>query len=62
MSRGFKIALTRGSSDAMSITHGVHVVLVDGQGRIRGYYDSNDADALERLVADARRLAVATRG
>jgi cytochrome oxidase Cu insertion factor (SCO1/SenC/PrrC family) len=44
----------------MSITHGVHVVLVDGAGRIRGYYDSTDADARERLVADARRLASAS--
>ena len=60
VSRGFKIALTRGSADAMSITHGVHVVLVDGAGRIRGYYDSTDPDARERLVADARRLASST--
>jgi protein SCO1/2 len=62
VSRGFKIALTRDSSDAMSITHGAHVVLVDGQGRIRGYYDSSDPDALERLVTDARRLAASQRG
>jgi protein SCO1 len=62
VSRGFKIALTRDSSDASSITHGVHVVLVDGQGRIRGYYDSTDPDALERLVTDARRLAATPRG
>jgi len=55
--RGFKIAFARDSADIASITHGVHVVLVDGRGRIRGYYDSNDADALERLVSDARRLA-----
>ncbi len=55
--RGFGIALARDSEDIASITHGVHVVLVDGRGRIRGYYDSNDADALERLVRDARRLA-----
>ncbi len=55
--RGFKIAFARESEDIASITHGVHVVLVDGRGRIRGYYDSNDADALERLVTDARRLA-----
>jgi len=55
--RGFKIAFSRESEDIASITHGVHVVLVDGRGRIRGYYDSNDADALERLVTDARRLA-----
>ncbi len=55
--RGFKVAFARDSEDIASITHGVHVVLVDGRGRIRGYYDSNDADALERLVTDARRLA-----
>ena len=54
---GFKIAFSRDSEDIATITHGVHVVLVDGRGRIRGYYDSNDADALERLVRDARRLA-----
>jgi len=55
--RGFKIAFSRDSDDIATITHGVHVVLVDGRGRIRGYYDSNDVDALERLVRDARRLA-----
>jgi protein SCO1/2 len=55
--RGFKIAFSRESEDIATLTHGVHVVLVDGRGRIRGYYDSNDADALERLQGDARRLA-----
>ena len=55
--RGFQIAFSRDSDDIASITHGVHVVLVDARGRIRGYYDSNDPDAMERLVTDARRLA-----
>jgi protein SCO1/2 len=55
--RGFQIAFSRDSDDIASITHGVHVVLVDVRGRIRGYYDSNDPDAMGRLVADARRLA-----
>ena len=55
--RGFNVAFSRESEDIATLTHGVHVVLVDGRGRIRGYYDSNDRDALERLVADARRLA-----
>src|SRR5215469_1148410 len=54
--RGFNVAFSRESEDITTLTHGVHVVLVDGRGRIRGYYDSNDGDALERLVADARRL------
>jgi len=56
--RGFNVAFSRESEDIATLTHGVHVILVDGRGRIRGYYDSNDGDALERLVADARRLAV----
>ena len=55
--RGFNVAFARESEDIATLTHGVHVVLVDARGRIRGYYDSNDGDALERLIADARRLA-----
>jgi protein SCO1/2 len=35
--------------------HSSKFVLVDGAGRIRGYYDSEDSRALERLVADAAR-------
>jgi protein SCO1 len=56
---GFKISLAREGpdDDFLSIVHGVHVVLVDAGGRIRGYYDSNDAEALERLVRDARQLS-----
>lgn len=59
---GFKIALTReGKADAgpnfMSIVHGVHFMLVDQQGVIRGYYDSNDPARVKALVRDARRLA-----
>jgi protein SCO1/2 len=38
------------------IGHGSHFVLVDRQGDIRGYYDMNDADAVTRVVRDARRL------
>lgn len=55
--RGFNVAFSRETEDIATLTHGVHVVLVDGRGRIRGYYDSNDADAVERLLTDARRLA-----
>lgn len=58
VTEGFKISLTHegGEEDFLSIVHGVHLVLVDAQGRIRGYYDSTDAEALERLVRDARHL------
>jgi protein SCO1/2 len=55
---GFKVSLTHegADDDFLSIVHGVHLVLVDGEGQIRGYYDSTDPDAVERLVGDAQRL------
>jgi protein SCO1/2 len=36
--------------------HSSHFVLVDGQGRVRGYYDSTEAEALERLRRDLAAL------
>lgn len=60
---GFKESLVRdGKTDAggdsfASIVHGVHFVLVDQQGVIRGYYDSKDPEKVKELVRDARRLA-----
>jgi protein SCO1/2 len=58
VTEGFKISLAHEGpdDDFLSIVHGVHLVLVDAQGRIRGYYDSTDPEALERLVRDAHRL------
>jgi protein SCO1/2 len=55
---GFKISLTHEGpeTDFLSIVHGVHLVLVDADGHIRGYYDSDDPEAVERLVHDAHRL------
>lgn len=57
----FKIAISRpGDEDhdlnMFEIAHGEHFVLVDGAGRIRGYY-SNDLEAHERLLMDLGRLA-----
>lgn len=37
--------------------HSTIFTLVDGQGQLRGYYDSGDREALSRLAADARTLA-----
>jgi protein SCO1/2 len=39
-----------------AFNHSTRFVLVDGAGRIRGYYDSTDTAAMRRLGADARRL------
>ena len=56
----FKIYMDRQSmdeADVMGIFHGNHFVLVDSTGQIRGYYESADDEAFERLVRDAARLA-----
>jgi protein SCO1/2 len=44
-------------SGAPSISHSGYLVLVDGDLKIRGVYDSNDVHALERLMRDGRYLA-----
>jgi protein SCO1/2 len=41
---------------AQGVFHGTHLVLVDGGGRIRGYYDPDTADAVQRVVRDAALL------
>lgn len=41
--------------DGINIFHGTRLVLVDREGRIRGYYEA-DAEGLGRLEADAARL------
>lgn len=53
-----KVHMQRGSSpdDLAAIAHGSHFALVDGSRRIRGYYRFDDAEALEALQRDLRRL------
>lgn len=55
---GLKIAVERGvaSGDPGQLLHGTHLVLVDGAGRIRGYYDSTSSDVVDRVVRDAALL------
>lgn len=57
--QGFKIA-AEGQADSNAehygISHGSHLVLVDANGRIRGYYRTLDGDAQVRLLHDAKRL------
>jgi protein SCO1/2 len=54
---GFKLAVddTMGS-EIEPITHSSRFVLVDRQGRIRGFYSGSEEQDLQRLVADARTL------
>lgn len=55
---GFRVSLGRQGApgDPAAIFHGTHFVLVDGEGRIRGYYASDDVDAVERLRGDMTSL------
>jgi protein SCO1/2 len=52
---GFRLGLETEGDDA--ILHSPKFVLVDRQGTIRGYYDSDSTGAMETLLAHARRLA-----
>ena len=58
--QGFKIAVD-GTADPskpdFGISHGTELVLVDGAGRVRGYYATNDPEAVRALLADAATLA-----
>jgi protein SCO1/2 len=57
---GFKLALD-GRADAgaenFGILHGSHLVLVDRELGIRGYYRTEDDEAMAALLVDAARLA-----
>jgi len=58
---GFKLAAMENAPGAETadgpFLHSSKFVLVDAEGAIRGYYDSEDEAALRALEADARRLA-----
>jgi hypothetical protein len=45
-----------GDPSPAGISHGSHLVLVDGDARIRGYYDPQDPGAVDRVVRDAALL------
>jgi cytochrome oxidase Cu insertion factor (SCO1/SenC/PrrC family) len=54
---GFKLGLMEtGGTEIEPITHSSRFVLVDQEGRIRGYYGSMEPDVIERLGQDARDL------
>ena len=40
-----------------SLQHSTRFVLVDKRSRIRGFYDSSEAESIERLKRDAMRIA-----
>jgi protein SCO1/2 len=61
VARSFSVAL-QGEADAtkadFGIMHSGHLILVDGRGRIRGYYASSEDGVESRILADLERLKV----
>ena len=53
---GFRLGVSQDGTVQEPITHSVRLVLVDRQGRLRGYYDATDAEAMRHLSRDIRRL------
>lgn len=55
---GFQIAAVESAEapEGQNVAHTTKFVLIDGDGRLRGYYDGDDAAALDKLAADASRL------
>ena len=54
---GFRLSAAATSTDPGVILHSPRFVLIDRQAQIRGYYDSRDKEALERLRRDVAILA-----
>jgi protein SCO1/2 len=60
--QGFKLGIDIPSPPAPGapapepILHSTRFVLVDGQGRIRGYYDGFDEESMKRLVRDVEAV------
>ena len=58
--QSFKLALDQQQGadvNPSEVLHGSHLVLVDGDGTIRGYYRSEAETTIEELLRDVRRLA-----
>ena len=49
---GFKMALEAGATPEEPILHSTRLVLVDGHGEIRGFYEYDDPAAIARLEHD----------
>jgi protein SCO1/2 len=53
---GFKLAVSDGSEEQGVPVHSTRMVLVDRYGKIRGYYEATEADAVTKLLADTNHL------
>jgi len=53
---GFHLSVAEGGGPQEPVIHSIRLVLVDAEGRIRGYYDSTDLKSVEQLIRDALQL------
>jgi protein SCO1/2 len=53
---GFKLAVADVRNSPEPITHSTKLVLVDGSGWVRGFYDGVGDDQTDKLVGDINRL------
>jgi protein SCO1/2 len=57
--QGFKLALDGKATEGaehFGLFHGSHLVLVDGAGKIRGYYRTSEDEQMKQLLVDAKAL------
>ena len=54
---GFHVFAQPSGDPDNPILHSARFFLVDGQGKVRGLYDSTDEESIKQLVTDARHLA-----
>ena len=57
--KGLKIAANPEAEDPASMFHGSYFVLVDGDGRVRGYYDSGVPERVDAILPDAAAVVAA---
>lgn len=53
---GFRLIATEGDGGPTDFIHSDQLVLLDGQSRIRGYYEGTDAAAVDMLIHDIKQL------
>jgi protein SCO1 len=55
---GFKLPVAENAAadPGTRVTHATRLVLVDAEGRVRGWYEGVERGALDRLIADAKSL------
>ncbi len=54
VSEGLKVSMGRERDDGATadISHGTHLVLVDGRGQVRAYYDPDEPGVVDRVLRD----------